>query len=259
MSGQAHGDVVRREFARQAPGFARPDSFFALGELGEWIGANLPLGPNDTVLDVCGGAGHLSRHLSPRAREFVVLDLTREQLEGGRAAVEREGIGNVRFVEGDALAMPFAAGEFDLAVSRFAFHHLTDPAGAVGEMARVVRPDGHLAVIDLVAGGGRHDELEIARDPSHTRALPEAELLELLAATGELVARDEREQALPVEPWLEQAAPPADVAAEIRGALEREADGGEATGLRAHRDGSGGLAIVHRWVIAVARVSGAAS
>jgi ubiquinone/menaquinone biosynthesis C-methylase UbiE len=250
-----HSEVVRREFARQSPSFARSDSFFGMREIGEWIAAHLPLSSEDSVLDVCGGAGHLSRYLSSSAREFVVLDLTREQLQTGREAVARDGIRNLRFVEGDALAIPFANGEFDLAMSRFALHHLTDAASAIAEMARVVRAGGHVAVIDLVAGGARHDELEIMRDPSHTRALHEQEIAQALAAAGcELVARDERRERLPVERWLAQAAPPEDAAAEIRRVLAAEADGGEPTGLGAQRDEhDGSLLITHRWLLAVAR------
>jgi ubiquinone/menaquinone biosynthesis C-methylase UbiE len=254
MSGGSHSDVVKREFARQSSTFARADSFFGLGALGDWIGAQLPLRPGDVVLYVCGGAGHLSRHLSSRAKEFVVLDLTREQLQTGREAVAREGIDNVRFVEGDALAIPFGSGEFDLAMSRFALHHLTDPARALGEMARVVRSGGHIAVIDMVSGGARHDELETMRDPSHTRALPEQEMLDTLAAVaGELVVREARRHELAVDPWLEQASPPERTAAEIRRALEAEADGGAVTGLCAHRDGDGRLLVTQCWLLAVAQ------
>jgi ubiquinone/menaquinone biosynthesis C-methylase UbiE len=255
MAHPEHTEVVKREFARQAASFASPGSFFGLGELGDWIGAHLPLDPDDCVLDVCGGAGHLSRHLSPRAREFVVIDLTRTQIDTGREAVATEGIGNVRFIEGDATAMPFAADQFDLAMSRFAFHHLPDQAAVMREMARVVRPGGHVAVIDMVGGGARHDELEILRDPSHTHAVTEPALLAMLADAGaEIVAREERVQALPLEPWLEQAGTPQTAAEQIREAISAEADGGAPTGLHGHRE-QGTLHVRQRWLIAVARIA----
>jgi SAM-dependent methyltransferase len=255
MADASHNEVVKREFARQAPTFANDGSFFALGELGDWIGEQLPLTSSDRVLDVCGGAGHLSRHLHARAREFVVVDLTREQLQTGREAIAREAIDNIRFVEGDALALPFADGEFDLAMSRFAFHHLPDHATALAEMARVVRPGGHLAVIDMISGGARHDELEIMRDPSHTRAPTERGLGDAIGTRGgEVVATVQRRQAMPLEPWLAQAAPPNEDAQQIRAALAAEADGGAATGLEGHRDEQGELALAQRWMILVARL-----
>src|SRR5690349_6489740 len=112
-----HNDRVRQEFARQAPEFAAKHSFFGDQEIAEWIGTHLPLDSGDAVLDVCGGAGHLSRRLSGRAREFVVIDLTPEVIDAGRRGADDEGVQNVRFVEGDAAAMPFAEGTFDVAVS----------------------------------------------------------------------------------------------------------------------------------------------
>src|SRR5919201_4924619 len=112
-----HADVIRREFTRQAPEFAAARSFFADREVAEWIGSHLPLDPDHAALDVCGGAGHLSRRLAGRARQFVVLDLTREILDTGRRGAEEDGVRNVLFLEGDAAAMPFVDGSFDVAVS----------------------------------------------------------------------------------------------------------------------------------------------
>jgi demethylmenaquinone methyltransferase / 2-methoxy-6-polyprenyl-1,4-benzoquinol methylase len=144
-----HGDVVKREFERQAPDFARPGNLFENPGIAGWIGSHLPLEPEDAVLDVCGGAGHLSRRLADRARRFVVLDLTPAMLETGRRGAREEGATNVEFVEGDASAMPFADGSFDVAFSRFAFHHLPDPEAVAREMARVVRPGGRVVILEI--------------------------------------------------------------------------------------------------------------
>ena len=247
-----HNDRVRQEFARQAPEFAAKHSFFGDQEIAEWIGTHLPLDSGDAVLDVCGGAGHLSRRLSGRAREFVVIDLTPEVIDAGRRGADDEGVQNVRFVEGDAAAMPFADGTFDVAVSRFAFHHLEDPGAVAQEMARVVRSGGHLAIVDMVDGGNRHNELERLRDPSHTRALPEEQLMSLLRDVGtSVVARDERRQAIPAKPWLERAhTTTPDAGEEVLGALHDEVHGGHATGLHAHeRDGH--VHVAQQWLLLV--------
>ena len=162
-----HRDVTRREFTRQVGEFERPDSFFAQQDMLDWIAAHVPVGPDDVLLDVAGGAGHVARHLVTRFA--VVVDLTRPMLAAGVAAKHP----NVIFVEGDATNLPFPDGQFDVVVCRFAFHHIDEPAQAAAEMARVAKPGGTVAVIDMVDGGGRHNELEILRDPSHTRALTE--------------------------------------------------------------------------------------
>jgi SAM-dependent methyltransferase len=237
-----HRDVTREAFARQAGEFERPDSFFGDRDILAWISAHVPVGEADAVLDVAGGAGHVGRHLAASARFAVVVDLTRELLATGAAA----GVRNAVFVEGDATALPFADSQFDVTVCRFAFHHMDEPARAAAEMLRVTRPGGTVAVIDMVDGGGRHNELERLRDPSHTRALSTGELLAMLAGARIVAERDQR---MPAEPWLTRAAGPDAPREEILAALASEADGGPATGLRAGRD-SHGLFVTHHWVIA---------
>jgi hypothetical protein len=78
-----HRDVTRREFARQVGEFERPDSFFGDRQVLEWIAAHVPVGSDDVVLDVAGGAGHVGRHLAVQAAFAVVVDLTREMLQAG--------------------------------------------------------------------------------------------------------------------------------------------------------------------------------
>src|SRR5919109_4377715 len=98
-------EVVRREFERQAPTFEAKDSFFGGRGLTEWVETNLPLTGEEVVLDVAGGAGHLSRGIAHRTRQFVVFDLTREMLDVGRRAADEAGIRNVLFAQGDATAL----------------------------------------------------------------------------------------------------------------------------------------------------------
>jgi hypothetical protein len=102
-----------------------------------------------------------------------------------------------------------------------------------------------VAVVDMVDGGARHNELERVRDPSHTRALAEDEL----AAMGlQIVAA--RTQRIPARPWLERAASPDAARDQVLELLEAEADGGPATGMAARR-GPEGLSVAQRWVIAI--------
>jgi ubiquinone/menaquinone biosynthesis C-methylase UbiE len=252
-----HGEVVRREFERQAPTFEAKDSFFGGRGLTRWVDSHLPLTGDELVLDVAGGAGHLSRGIARRARQFVVFDLTREMLEVGRRAADEAGIRNVLYQQGDATALPFVDGSFDLVVSRFAVHHFPDPEPVLAEMARVCRPGGHVVAIDMVVEAGpageRMNELEIVRDPSHTRALTDDELTRLLEGAGAaVVTRDERESVMDVLGWLDQARTPPDAAAEVERALRDELNGGEPTGLRPLEQ-DGRLLARHTWVLLVGR------
>lgn len=259
MSGDPQHERIKREFRRQSDSFSAADSFFGLDDIGEWIAGYLPLTPSSDVLDLAGGAGHLSRALTSRAARFVVLDLTPEQLEIGRAAVARDGITNVEFVEGDAAATPFADDEFDLVMSRFALHHMTDPAAVVAEAGRVCRPGGHLALVDLFSPGGGlaepYNELERIRDPSHTRGLTRDELDALAAGEGEVVSTDDREYDFLVEPWMDRSGTPADGRREILDRLRAELAGGEPTGMRP-RETRKGLAFTQSWRLLVVRRRG---
>jgi SAM-dependent methyltransferase len=217
----------------------------------------VPVTGADVVLDVAGGSGRLGRYLAERAAFAVIVDLTPEMLATGAASAAEDGARNVLFTEGDATRLPFPEAQFDVVVNRFAFHHLDDPGLAAREMARVCRPGGLVAVIDVAAGDGavaaRRDELERLRDPSHTRALAPDELIGLMREAGvaaELAS--ERRRTLDAVPWIEQGQPAEDAATKVLAALEGEADGGPETGFEAART-EDGLVIRHLYVIAAGR------
>ncbi len=242
-------EVVRREFTGQASNFEAPGSLFRDSSILNWIAARVELSPDSKILDVAGGTGQLGRHLARTGSSAVIVDLTDAMLAAGLRSVQKEGRDDVTFVRGDATDLPFPDGQFDVVISRFALHHLDDPAAAIAEMSRVCRPDGSVTLIDMVAGGDRHDELERLRDPSHTRALPEEELRSLFETAGRSPRSEAaREHSMPIEPWFEQAQTPEADRERIRAAFEAEADGGEPTGLRAARTDDG-LVIRQRWLL----------
>jgi ubiquinone/menaquinone biosynthesis C-methylase UbiE len=243
-------ELVQREFTRQARSFEAPGSLFRDRSILEWISSRVTVPPGAMVLDVAGGTGQLGRHLAREGSTAVIVDLTGAMLAVGVEAVSQEGRRDVLFVQGDATALPFPDRQFDVVVSRFALHHMEDPATAVAEMARVCRATGSLTLIDMVSGGARHDELERLRDPSHTRALTADELTQLLLAGGRAPrGQAEREQTMEVERWLDQAQTPRPAREAILEALAAEADGGSATGLRAARSESSNLTITQRWLL----------
>jgi ubiquinone/menaquinone biosynthesis C-methylase UbiE len=199
----------------------------------------------------------MARTYAERAAIAIGVDLTAEMLAAGRREAQVAGLRNVAFIRGDAAAMPFLDDSFDLVVSRFAVHHFERPAEQIGEMVRVCRAGGRVAIIDLVAPdpslGAEQDRLERMRDPSHVRALPIGELRILLEEAGAPVCHETfHDQRLPVERWLAQAAAPPDRAEAIRAEIRGELDGGAPTGVRPLiHDGEPHL--THRYAIIVAR------
>ncbi len=105
------------------------------------------------VLDVCSGLGGPARYLADRIGcQVIGLDLTESRHLGAIRLTELVGLQDrVRFRQGDAQAMPFAAASFDVAISQEAWLHVPDKRQVVAECARVVRPGGRLAFTDLVA------------------------------------------------------------------------------------------------------------
>lgn len=102
-------------------------------------------------LDVCCGTGAGMRWFRPLCTEEMVgIDRSRGMLEEAerRLAPLRSEV-PLRLVQGDAMAMPFDDGTFELAVSFGAFGHILerDEPRFVGELARVLKPGGRFVFI----------------------------------------------------------------------------------------------------------------
>lgn len=111
------------------------------------------IGPRTRVLDVgCGGGRHA--YACARAGASVVaLDTSESELSGVAALLAAMDAGGELPPEargsvaaGDARRLPFAAGVFDCVVASEVLEHLADDASALGELARVLRPGGLLAL-----------------------------------------------------------------------------------------------------------------
>ncbi len=120
--------------------------------IAEDVGGSAPAGAR--VLEIGCGPGHLaSRLVRDHGLDVTGLDLDPAMIERSRARAERLAGGpRPQFVVGDAAALPFADGEFDLVVSTLSLHHWTDAEGASAEIARVLRPGGRVLVWDIRPG-----------------------------------------------------------------------------------------------------------
>jgi ubiquinone/menaquinone biosynthesis C-methylase UbiE len=140
---------------------------------------------DERALDSGTGTGTLALALAPLVREVVGVDIVPELLEYAR----RDAPSNVTFVEGDATKLPLEDGSFDLACSRRTFHHIARPELAAAELTRVTAPGGRIFVDDQIApvdplAALELDRFERARDPSHTRTLPDIDFRHLFEANG---------------------------------------------------------------------------
>jgi ubiquinone/menaquinone biosynthesis C-methylase UbiE len=153
----------------------------------------------ERALDSGCGAGAFAFALAPHVAEVVGVDRAADLVAAGRERAPA----NVTLLEGDAEALPFAYGEFDLAGCLRVLHHTRRPELVVSELARVTRPAGRILVVDQLGNVDPLVSLEIdrferARDPSHTRLLPDTDIRSLLDAndlvvTAREVIREQRE------------------------------------------------------------------
>lgn len=180
------------------------------------------LGPftgTEAALDSGCGTGALAFALAPHVAEVVGVDPRVDYLEAGRA----DAPGNVRFVEGDATALPFEYGEFDIAACLRVLHHIRRPELAVSELARVARSGGRVFIADQLGSVDplrslEMDRFERLRDDSHQRLLPDADIRGYLDANDlVLVSSEVTRERVDLERRLELAELPEEERVKIRG------------------------------------------
>lgn len=108
--------------------------------------------PGQRLLDVAGGTGDVAFRFLRRAAgaTATVLDMTPGMLEEGRRRAEAQSLADrLTWVEGDAMALPFAAGAFDVCTVSFGIRNVTRVEDALAEAFRVLRPGGRLMVLEF--------------------------------------------------------------------------------------------------------------
>jgi demethylmenaquinone methyltransferase/2-methoxy-6-polyprenyl-1,4-benzoquinol methylase len=111
--------------------------------------------PEARVLDLCCGTGDMTFALLRRggaaSAQIVGADFSHAMLQ--RAAVKGRGT-TLRWIEADALRLPFPDGHFNLVTSAFGFRNLADYDAGLREIARVLAPGGECAILDFGEPGG---------------------------------------------------------------------------------------------------------
>ena len=109
----------------------------------------------DVVLDVCSGMGGPARYLAWKTGcDVTGLDLAASRVGGATELTRVAGLSDsVRFVNGNALDMPFQDESFTLAIAQEAFAHIPDKPRLLAECARVLQPGGRLVFSDILHRG----------------------------------------------------------------------------------------------------------
>ena len=108
--------------------------------------------PDDIrLLDVGCGPGFLAIMLAqtnPTAR-VTGMDFSPRQVTFANRNLERSGVSNCRFIEADAMDLPFEDGSFDIVTSIFSIKYWPDPGRGLREIRRVLDPGGALYMAEL--------------------------------------------------------------------------------------------------------------
>ncbi|HKR91322.1 metalloregulator ArsR/SmtB family transcription factor [Novosphingobium sp.] len=133
------------------------------------------------LLDVGTGTGRMAELLASRAERVTALDKSPEMLRIARARLQSLPADKVSLVQGDFMALPFADSMFDTVLFHQVLHYAQDPGTVLAEAARVLRPAGRIAVVDLAA----HDREELRERHAHARlGFSDEQMLVLLRDAG---------------------------------------------------------------------------
>lgn len=144
-----------------ADAYATPLARFLLGDsfhpggaaLTSRLARALRVGAGDTVVDVASGPGTSALQLAHETGcEVLGVDLSAESVAAATRSAREAGLdGRVRFVQGDAEALPLPDASADGALCECSFCLFPDKTAAAAEVARVLRPGARLALSDVTA------------------------------------------------------------------------------------------------------------
>ncbi len=150
-SGTLAPDRVRSMFDRIAPVYDAMNRLMTAGLDRSWrrLAAEAVVQPGARVLDACCGTGDLAIEAERQGGIVTGLDFAPRMLERARAKSS-----TIHWLEGDLLALPFPDDGFDAATVGFGVRNVADLERALGELRRVLRPGGRLAVLEITQPRG---------------------------------------------------------------------------------------------------------
>jgi demethylmenaquinone methyltransferase / 2-methoxy-6-polyprenyl-1,4-benzoquinol methylase len=145
---------ARRLFAPLGPTYDRYAALLSYGQDPRWrrfLVSRVAVGPDATVLDVATGTAAVAIELVRRTGCSVVgVDQSAGMLAAGVERVERAALADrIELVEGEAERLPFEEASFDALTFTYLLRYVDDPAAALAELTRVVRPGGTVASLEF--------------------------------------------------------------------------------------------------------------
>ena len=148
--------------------------------------------PALVVGDLGCGTGQLSETIAPFVKRVIAVDGSADMLDAAKRRLADAA--NVELRQGELESLPLADGELDAAMLSLVLHYSPDPARALEEIARVIRPGGRLLVVDMQP----HEREEYQQQMGHVwLGFSEKQISRFLAGAG---FDDVRVRNLPADP-----------------------------------------------------------
>lgn len=144
---------VNQMFTRVAPKYDLMNNVVSLGTQKLWrrkFIKQLRLNNDSLCLDLCCGTGDSTIDLAKKAKLTTGLDFNQKMLQlAHQKLVKKHLQAKIKLVQGDAMALPFAANSFDCVTICFGLRNVPDAAKTVAEALRVLKPGGEFAILEM--------------------------------------------------------------------------------------------------------------
>jgi ArsR family transcriptional regulator len=132
-----------------------------------------------TVGDLGCGTGQMSEALAPFVASVIAVESSRAMLKAARQRLT--ALANVRLEHGELEQLPLEDASLDAATMCLVLHHVSDPAAALREAHRVLKPHGRLLIVDMF----EHDRAEYRQQMGHVwLGFARAQIAQWLAGAG---------------------------------------------------------------------------
>ena len=186
--------------------------------------------PDDRLVDVATGPGHVALAFAPHLASVVAQDLTPSMLDFVEAESIRRGLSNVTTLLGSAESLALEDASFDIVTTRLGAHHFPDVPSALREFFRVLRPGRKLMVYDTTVPedpelDAEINRIETLRDPSHVRNYRPSEWQSMIETAGFTVIHQDvawfgNGEEMEVESWMDRIRTPQENRPLVRAAFE---------------------------------------
>ena len=169
------------------------------------LGCGLPtqfakIKKGDTVIDLGSGAGNdcfVAHAITGDSGKVIGIDMTEAMIDKARENAEKLGFNNVEFRFGDIENIPVAANRADVVVSNCVLNLVPDKQRAFQEIFRILKPNGHFSISDVVLSGNLPKSLMEASEMYAgcvSGAIQKSEYLKIINGSGFVNCKVQKEK-----------------------------------------------------------------